>query len=353
VRDIRPDDLAQAKRELIAEWDSRLPEMTPATSDDAWMQSDQLPRRARGGLAVGHSVDDSGETRMELRVSGERGPNLQKALKVKAKSELQGFRTLLRSFSDTLGATVAARPLPADPPAIAGRRQPLHIGASVAHEDGSAGSLGAFVEWEGKKRGMLSCAHVLALRDRGRVYDGDPIQQPGLPDAITDNGRIGRLKYFTILNGKIETNLDAAVAEINDGVEWVGNLIPALPCVPAELHSRALGPPLMEPPLGAATFQIGRTSGFGRGVVNAVGLDNFRAQLRPGKVFTFSGVYEVVWESAKSAPRRGDSGSLVIAEDGLRPIGLHFCARSFADGAAASYVVPWNRIAEIFPVKLC
>jgi hypothetical protein len=91
LRGIGPEELARAKRELIEEWDNPSLDDAEGSPDEAWLQADRLSRPPRGGLAVAHSLNASGDVRIELRVTGARGPNVQKALKIKKHAEMQGL----------------------------------------------------------------------------------------------------------------------------------------------------------------------------------------------------------------------------------------------------------------------
>jgi hypothetical protein len=307
----------------------------------------------RGGLAIGHSSDADGRVRIELRLTGAKGSALGRAMKVRRTAEMQGFLTRLWSFAERPKIPLHVPGHSPRQPAIAGRRDPLHVGASVAHEQSSAGTLAAFVDIVGGGKGILSCTHVLAYRYRGKACKGDFVQQPGIPDVCSGTNRIGRLtEYFRPFIAGREDNLDAAVARLDDDVKCQFNVIPSLPCIDSALWGAAIGAPLLDPPPLTRVCRIGRTSGFGVGEVTTVDMDNFRIDVGARNPITFAGVHEVRWLDGQPETQPGDSGALVMTQDGLRPIGIHFCAIPLEDGAVASYVISWKRIAKELPISL-
>ena len=149
-------------------------------------------------------------------------------------------------------------------------------------------------------------------------------------------------------------NIDAAVARLRDGADHLGNRMPDHPCVPAAWRGQPLGSPVGLDDLVAGTpvLKLGRMTGVTRGFVTALAFENLDVQLG-AETYRFSEVHEVGWEPGAGAySRPGDSGGLVMTEEGLRPIGLHFCAIGGDGEDGRSYVVPWQRIADILDVTL-
>jgi len=241
-------------------------------------------------------------------------------------------------------------------PLINGRCKPLHLGASVAHERGSAGSLGAFVRLDDGGTGILSCVHVLAMASsKPGAQIGDPIQQPGDPDPIPESNRIGKLTNcfapFVLMQ---RNNLDAAIARLNNDIDHIGNQIPKHSAIPESLWGKSIGQPMRteELTLGMRICKIGRTTAFTRATLNAVDFQNLEVQFSGEAPFVFSGVHEVRWDKGTIFSAFGDSGALVLSLDGLRPIGINFCALSGGRDMKLSYVVPWSRIEDIYGARL-
>ena len=348
--------LDRLKTELIDAWNKPFLHAEPEWAGPRLQTlSPSLP--PRGGLAIGHGVDPAtGAVQLELRVTASAGPDLRRAETIAAQARLQGIGAVIRTFLER-PKLPGGRPAPtANPPVFGGRREPLHLGASVAHERGFAGTVGGFVTWGEGKRGVLSCAHVLAEAPRAQIRKGDPIQQPGQPEAIPVAHRIGSLSpYFSRFIPARADNLDAAVAELDEGVEIHGNTLPDCPDVPAIYRGRPLGSPLTREEVSARTrvVKVGRTSGFTEGTLFAPDVLNFRPELRGRRKITFGRVHEVSWDDgAPPFTEGGDSGSLIVTAEGLRPIGIHFCVVPLADGTHRSYMIPWDRVVETFPIRL-
>jgi hypothetical protein len=291
-----------------------------------------------------------------MRVTSSQPRAFERARRVEALARAEGFDTALE---------LIARPIidlfsgpSQSPPRIVGKRAPLHLGCAVAHEKGWTGSLGAFVRLgPNAEVGLLSCAHILARRRRGQARSGDPIQHPGPPDPPVRGNRIGILtdRFAPLVPLRPDAplnNIDAAVARLRIDADHLGNTLPDHPCVPAELRGRPLGPPLGPEDLEDETtvLKLGRVTGLTRGVVTALAFQNLDVQLGAA-IYRFAEVHEVAGSpGAEPYSRPGDSGSMVMTEQELRPIGLHFCAIGGNGNAGRSYVVPWHLIAEFLEV---
>jgi hypothetical protein len=126
--------------------------------------------------------------------------------------------------------------------------------------------------------------------------------------------------------------------------------------VPVALRECPLGPPVAEAELeeGIRVAKVGHTTGFTSGaVISLTDTDNLLVRFGSNGVnYLFNSVYEILWPAdAPPFAAAGDSGSLVVTEDGLRPIGLLFCSATNADGTRVSYVVPWSRIKTTLRVE--
>lgn len=344
------------KSALIDAWDR------PFHHDDAEFAGPQLQALfgrppPHGGLAIGHGLDpDSGEVSLEFRVTASAGPDRQRAEQLAETARLQGIPARVLDFFRIPRVRTGKPAGGAAPARLGGRRQPLHIGASVAHEMGYAGTLGGFVTLDDGSRGVISCAHVLAEAPRTRIATGDAVQQPGQPDPIPAGNRIGRLsKHFSRFIPARDDNMDVAIAVLDDPQNDMGNQIPDNPAIPVAMRGRPLGKPLAreEVTIGERVLKVGRTSGLTYGELSAADVQNFRPEITGRRKITFGRVHEVLWpDDGIAFTEAGDSGSLVVTEDGLRPVGIHFCAVPFTGGKDRSYMIPWDRIAEAFPIEL-
>ncbi len=204
--------------------------------------------------------------------------------------------------------TSAALPLPA---AARRRVRPLVPGASVAHPDVTAGTLGAFVHDADGRVLLLSNNPVLADTDRARV--GDPVLSPG----PADGGRPGvdRVATLTAFEPLVPTGnlLDLAVAAVDDPALVGGNTVPE--GVLAGVVEEVLD--------GVEVAKTGRTTGHTTGTVTAVELDGVTVDYGRGQLLSFDDCLEVEGDG-RSFSDGGDSGSVVYALDGLSALGLLF-----------------------------
>jgi hypothetical protein len=194
------------------------------------------------------------------------------------------------------------------------RQRPLLIGASVGHYAITAGTIGGFVTREGEEATfLLSNNHVLADENRGRL--GDDVLQPG----AADGGRrradaVAALERFVRVEAGATNFVDCALARIDEGVEAeprtlrdLGELDPA-PVDAAEVE---------------AVVKLGRTTGETRGQVTAFEVDNVVVQFSAGTL-RFDDQVELAGTAEAPFSAGGDSGSLILAADALRPVALLF-----------------------------
>lgn len=242
-------------------------------------------------------------------------------------------------------------------------RRPLGLGASIGHRDAMAGSLGLFVELtEGAARGrkgILSNSHVLALC--GRAKAGDPVFQPGKPDArpLRHSLKVGDLVDFTMLSPVGSQELDVAVAVLDDeGLIDAPNVIPT--DVPGCAHGGRPIAGVIEPEdlmRDTVLGKVGRTTGWTMGAVSAIGIDNlpiFVPQL--GRNLRFDNMVEISWPSpAEVFSGPGDSGSLVYDAGSMAAVGLVVAGGLLErDGkqVGISYACSLSRALQIFGVKM-
>jgi hypothetical protein len=145
-------------------------------------------------------------------------------------------------------------------------------GASVAHQDVTAGTLGAFVTDADGRVLLLSNNHVLADTDRASV--GDAVLSPG----PADGGRPGldRVATLTAFQRLVPAGnlLDLAVAAVDDAALVGGNAVPegVLTGVVEEVLD------------GVAVAKTGRTTGHTTGTVTAVELDGVTVDYGRGQL---------------------------------------------------------------------
>jgi hypothetical protein len=207
-----------------------------------------------------------------------------------------------------------------------GRYRPAPAGVSVGHFRITAGTIACLVR-RGTALYVLSNNHVLADVNAGAP--GDPVLQPG----PTDGGRVpedvvARLSRFVpIAFGGALNRVDGAIAQASPSL--VTNATACFGRVGAEpLACR----------LDLLVRKCGRSTQFTRGRIT-----DCSATVRVGygtagtALFQDQIIVESLTGTAFSAP--GDSGSLVVADAGSRPVGLLFA------GSATHTIA--NHIADV------
>jgi hypothetical protein len=246
-----------------------------------------------------------------------------------------GDETDVRVVGLVRAATGAAPGRPGAP------ERPLRPGASVAHPDVTAGTLGAFGRDAAGRVVMVSNNHVLADTDRARLGDG--VLSPGPADGgRPDRDRVATLTSFERLSAAGNL-LDLAVASLDDPATVGGNTVPEgeLSGVAAELLD------------GVPVAKVGRTTGHTTGSVTAVELDGVTVDYGRGDLFTFDDCLEVEGD-AGAFSAGGDSGSIVYERDGREAVGLLFAGSTTggAGGAGLTFCNPAELALRVAGVTL-
>ncbi len=202
------------------------------------------------------------------------------------------------------------------PQRFTGRYRPAQPGVSVGHPSVTAGTLGCLVR-RGTSLYMLSNNHVLANADNARA--GDPIVQPGVADGgRVPRDNIAKLSEWKRLNFQGGCNyIDAAIAQTS----------PSLVGCPTKCSYRISSSPIA-PRLNLLVKKCGRTTQLTKGRIVDI---NASIRIRYGsRVALFCN--QIASRSLDGSPftQGGDSGSLVVAQDGNRPVGLHFAGSTSA-----------------------
>lgn len=197
------------------------------------------------------------------------------------------------------------------------------------------GTIGCIVEKGGTKY-FLSCNHVFAHANREKI--GTPIVQPGLidvggiknPDDIVGFlSDFNRIKWGPLRNSNV---IDAAIAEIAPGVEYTSAMICGY--TPSTVPATAI--------LGMVVKKCGRTTGYTEGEVVGINV-TIVVNYMPDGYARFDN--QIQFTKIASS---GDSGSLVVTQDGNHPVGLEF-----AGSDVASFGNPIQEILEYFGVSVC
>ncbi|MGZ5436266.1 MAG: hypothetical protein ACXWID_04545 [Pyrinomonadaceae bacterium] len=290
------------------------------------MQVATIPR-VESRLAVGYSQKSNGQYELELRVQSGKGAAYRKAQTFKELAKDEANIEIIPTIEIPAQSEVTPRAV------FTRNARPLHIGLSISHEEGTAGTLGAFVSDERDRDCILSNNHVLALMNKGR--NGDRIYQPGYPDQdpLENTDEIATVSKVLVISKTRRNLVDAALAVIGqdsqgNDLEHTGNQIPrgfGFPMQGKAIAEAASAEAMLESlRKDTAVCKIGRTTGFTEGSIGAVELDNVPVRTSLGIVY-FDHVIQVNWQSnTEPFSEPGDSGSLVFTKNEGIAVGLHF-----------------------------
>lgn len=209
------------------------------------------------------------------------------------------------------------------------RIRPIQPGCAGAHFLGEEGTFGLFVRRIGRDEALvLSCSHVLARSGLGQA--GDIIEQPLGGAAVTDPVATLTDVFSTITPFGVNTE-DIALARIDATVARSPAALPSGVPIAAVSPLRAHEFPRLTP---TRLFGAVSPDARGRTVTSEA---TFRVRDLPGVGdATFSGLVAYATESAG-----GDSGGVVVSEDGLTALGLHI-------GGAPSGIGVFQPLGPIF-----
>ena len=216
------------------------------------------------------------------------------------------------------------------------RIRPVPCGYSIGHFTVSAGTLGLVVEYtEGPNMGkayLLSNNHVLAASNVAHV--GDPITQPGKHDvAILERDTIAFLHRWVPLSKKVNF-VDAAIAEIKDGVNWSSHVAP---------YVSQIGYPedFINPTLGMRVEKTGRTTGYTTGTIISI---NQTVKVDYGKTGLLLFKQQICTTNMSQG---GDSGSCLFEIGTKKPVGL-----LFAGDSSESYHNPIGSVLSVLSTEM-
>jgi hypothetical protein len=243
---------------------------------------------------------------------------------------VERLRTLAHGEMDVsfIGVPRAQAVAPLTPKELKSTQRPLVVGCSVGHLATTAGTLGMFARH--RKTGrvvMLSNSHVFG--QSGAAKSGEPISQPGPRDGGGAATVVGALLDATVLRADAHQQADAAIALVDGAVEFAANAIQGVGAL-------TLGDDDDVKP-GVKVMKIGRTTGFRRGEVKTIELDDVGVLYDDLGTVVFDNQIEIHGEPGLPFSDGGDSGSIVFTDE-LRAIGLVFCGDpAGANGAGISF----------------
>jgi hypothetical protein len=282
------------------------------------------------GIGIGVRSD---RPRIELRLVDDTfDPKQVRQARSIAKKQGFGAR-VLQLYGLSLGRKSTARPNAAGNP-LQMIQRPLCIGASVGRMEGVTGSIGAFVERDGKPC-LLSCSHVLTIYSNKEANKpGTEIYQAWEPTALQpapDHQVAALTRAFTLPSTSQSNRIDVALAELDLPTQLLTGCPNAFPpdsgdqgtgrlqaCVPARL--------------GMVVAKFGRTTGYRTGRISALAMQ-ITLQNGPRKL-TYEDLIEVQSPIDQPFSQPGDSGAVVFEQRTGACIGL-IMAGEFAQRPAS------------------
>lgn len=292
--------------------------------------------RFQDGLAIGLASGKASEYRVAVLIQNEtmrQDPVIDRILDM-AKGEV---------VFDVIGRVRAATGW------HLGLSDPLRIGASVAHRDVTAGSIGCFVRHRTTgKRGILSNNHVLANCNRGTI--GDDILQPGSSDGGTSRDVIARLAGYVRIDFNGRNQMDAAWAEFTES----GRVLDARAiCDSSGQFHRPLVPAKPIPGFPDQDVRkVGRSTGLTLGSIEAVDVDNVVVDY-DRKRARFDGQMIVHSRCLNPFAIRGDSGSLLVTKENI-PVGLIFAVspKGGMKNSGVTFATPLQPILDTLDLEI-
>jgi hypothetical protein len=208
----------------------------------------------------------------------------------------------------------------------------VRAGDQVTHVSSMPGVIGVGVTAQDNTRLLLSCAHVLAPRDK-RIRTNPElniIASPPLENAESTPNRIGVLQKFTNFEKDMVYMADAAVAKLDDEV-----ILPPAVIAGDRLTGTWQAPDDDADFRGRKVWRINRHGQRTEGVL--VGYDAQEVSFPDGDKVEFESVvrYETTSDS-------GDSGGAVVDVLTGKLVGLHFAGDKVKHGliCLASIIFP-------------
>jgi hypothetical protein len=236
-----------------------------------------------------------------------------------ARHGVRGIPEWLESVPVQVEVTGMVVALGACPAGNCGRPSP--IGVSTGHPLITAGTIGARVKDKDGNVYALSNNHVYANSNNAAI--GDSTLQPGPYDGGADPAdKIGELSDFEPINFSIvgSNTIDAAIASTTPDELGYATLDGGYGAPSSEITTASIGLPVKK---------YGRTTALTNGVISEINVTITVCYANCSNPFFAKLAWfddQIGISSTDSVPfsAGGDSGSLIVTEDGNNPVGLLF-----------------------------
>jgi hypothetical protein len=244
--------------------------------------------------------------------------------------ELEGVpvHPLVTGKISALNARAKGKPGPRiDPTARFERPVPIGVSTGNANEN-SAGTIACRVKDSAGNVYALSNNHVYALENT--AHAGDEVLQPGRYDGGipgVDHDHLGSLYAWVgiIFSTSASNTVDAAIAASDTSL--LGN------ATPADGYGTPQSQTIVAATIGMAVQKYGRTTSLTKGTVTGI-----NATIPIGYTSgTAQFVKQIIVQSRSPFIKAGDSGSLLVTNDGNKnPVGLVFAGNNAGNYAVAN-----------------
>ena len=232
------------------------------------------------------------------------------------------------------------------------RHRPTRAGVSVGHPSITSGTLGCLVEKNGNHY-ILSNNHVLAATNNAEV--SDPVVQPGRKyDGSSPHDDIAILEEYHPIDFSLDpenlNRIDAAIAKVGDCLQQI---------VMPEIIDIGLprSVPLSEyghDPRGRLVRKYGAKTLHTIGIIQAIDVFVTVTYNVDGQEHEamFDGQISIEGVDLSPFSKGGDSGSLIVDSEWLKPVGLLFAGGSNEKGKKVTYANPIELVLEHYDVTI-
>ncbi|BAZ51221.1 hypothetical protein NIES4103_38700 [Nostoc sp. NIES-4103] len=235
-------------------------------------------------------------------------------------------------------------------------KRPLCIGISISHSDPLAGTgtLGCFVRKRGESELLiLSNNHVLANTNNAQI--GDAIIQPAREDyGKEDTDQIASLKEFVPLKTGEMNFIDAATATVKNTAVGQISELSGICFLKGFYNQQEFDNVGDDDSHEFMVAKVGRRTGYTLGKIIDYDMDYVRVPYNQElNNCIFNNIITIEGDGNKAFSRRGDSGSIIVDQDGYA-IGLLFAGTDIggSNGCGITYAIPISEVLQELDLEL-
>lgn len=217
---------------------------------------------------------------------------------------------------------------------------PVSLGSSVSNEFSGYGTVGGFVMFNGQRKALLTCGHVLQNISYKQVYSPAPFKRNSL---FNNKRHVGDIHSHFHPNRNIRNIIDASTAVLFDHIPTTLNVIQS----ECQFKGKLVKPISNNTEIntGELTYKIGARLAFKIGVFAGIHYD---VKING---FLFDELYAIN-DKVGTFAKPGDSGSLAFIEQNgvLLGLGIVVGEATIRDGRSSvkqTYICPLSKILNI------